>query len=380
MKSEDQTLDNEKTRDKMEEFTESEELYILRGELLEAEIYNNNLYGIVKILKRELEISRNEKNIESIINKCVSSNYRNLEEFLARTQNIQHRLRKRLEKAELELTEIGFKKEEFEHFPNNYLSERTQPLNVTNLYPLSPQRTNRGRITRRRLVNRGGSNPHAPSFARLNTTRPEYPSWRKNTRKLDFLGRIANNDKGRINGLTIIKENNILRGKLDLDKLADTSDQANSNFLSVGRQYGINISLEGSPKNCWAMEGSQTGLPIGINYDIDSSEINIPNSLRKISALSEIKGGNDSREDYGERTIGRGYLDFSEIRGIELKEEVELQTDRAEQMKAAYLDAREQIKILSQTIIQNEKTAKELFINETKNWQQICSKLKVRVA
>ena len=52
----------------------------------------------------------------------------------------------------------------------------------------------------------------------------------------------------------------------------------------------------------------------------------------------------------------------------ELKEEVGLQTERAEQMKNAYLSSRLLIAKLNSTIESNQTASSNLLINETNNW------------
>ena len=64
---------------------------------------------------------------------------------------------------------------------------------------------------------------------------------------------------------------------------------------------------------------------------------------------------------------------------VDLREEVSLQRERAEQMKNAYLDAKQQIVILTHTMQDNQKVANSMLMKEVQVWQLKLTEIKVHI-
>ena len=301
------------------QFTDREHLFILRGELIEVGIYNHNLLRIISSLQWRLATETHKSNINTKINEYLATNYNNLLELLKRTQNIHRRLRKRLEKAELQLIDTQAKKE-----------TRDIRNSSINSSKISAQR----RYSEERLDENN-----------IKTKNKNCTITRKRLETPKILCRNLTNE---------FKKKNLSKfGKMNSGKMNYFEKVSESGQLALITE----AQIEESPLHTTKKKIKNIGNSIKQSENYITTE---PEKINKV------------KQDVVDNNIV-----VYESRINELHEEIELQRNRAEQMKTAYLDARQLIVKLTLTIELNIKTAQQLALNEAQSWQMKLKEMKV---
>ena len=282
------------------QFTENIQLFLLRSELIESGIYNENLHGIIRALKWRLSNQVRETNIERRLNSTILSNFTCKEEIYLRSKIREEKLKKNLEKSEFKLIEL----------------ETT--LKNSNLLG-----TREGAINRQQMKRR--------SSARMSM---------KIGCGGNMLGRLS------------LK----IGGDLQARRFSRMTNTSSNNLVNPGvLDNKLPSRLDGA-------------LPI-IPENEGESENRIPNT----NLVNETR-----TESIRDAMITHELDNLKDNLG-ELKEENRLQRDRAEQMKNAYLNAREQIGELTALIQLTKREANSLLENETLKWQLNLKEIKVYI-
>ncbi len=101
--------------------------------------------------------------------------------------------------------------------------------------------------------------------------------------------------------------------------------------------------------------------------------------IQRLAQLLEERQGRDERILTDEAAMNSMDCDRLNDKVVFLKTELDLQVSRAEQLRKAYMNAREQLKALKELTGEVEQSAKLALKDENESWQRITSNLKVRL-
>ena len=330
-----------------QQFPESIQLFLLKAELIEAGIYNDNLLRIRWSLEWRLSRERERKEMENQRNMDLNENFVKLEELFHRTQNIQGRLRRRLERAELEVIDLRNIRPKLigegrrSYFVNSVEGRKNRGSAVITTRFIPRMSMREGNISLGRRSSRRDFQIRRESRmpgSRLSIPLPLLPS------------RLT--EPGRLDGeLPIIPENSIIQEE------AKTPLDASNKFTNV-----FGGGERGNKKGeIWTPNIQSAGQLSAMNYSSNS----------RISADCIVPGMANALRNHDMSTL--------EEKVGELGDMLNLQKDRADQMKNAYLNARQQIDVLNRTILHNQNIANTQLLNATQSNQKIFNEMKVYI-
>ena len=308
------------------QFQENIQLFLLRCELVESGIYNHNLHRIIVTLQWRLELEISKLDIMNKRYKTLELNYNNQEEILTMTQSIKQRLESRLHKTEYEL-EKQIKLEK--------AAKAQTPQNTNINTEISPNARKPGGIITKKI---------SPSITRIRSL------------KVNAQGRRLSK---RTTPSHLLPEGENFRRISNFNSRSDNLQGTRENKT---QSQEAEISFPRDP----TFGGCSFENPNNMSYDPNNSHVRtISRSNRGVCDDLTFIQQNDPFLAGGEGSA-RG-----------LREELELQRGRAEQMKNAYLENKQFINKLHFTIQYNQQSACNLLKNEAFNWQNKLDELKV---
>jgi len=293
--------------------------YILKQNLLEATIINENLVRVISLLNWKLinEVSSNRIKEDSI--KMLEKSVEDLHEILEKTRKSHHHIRKKINKLEFTLG--------FPIHMNNYYNCRSGIA-----HSLNNKSKARIRRTIRKKFNLDKKNDQFKSDGNFSALIAKKDFKKKTHMKSQSFGKS-------IESLSCMSNN-----------LVDDTFGSNKGF-----EENDNLVIE--------------------EYDDENSDSQLNNE--------EIHNRKKSRmfktEDHIKIETNCDDVQFLQNKILCLQNEVSLQTARSEQLKAAYLESTNRVKNLKRQAEDIEERSNKTLINEAKNWEKILGSVKVLI-